>query len=84
VGFRDYAWGVYEMRQNLPSPPQPQVGAIQQVTPANIAKYLRENGWLEVYNFDGVYYRRDGYDRDANGYFTWEQAVAYNLIKPFL
>lgn len=52
-------------------------------TPDDIQKYLRDMGWSEYSSQDGdwMYARAD----IGSGYFmTWEQAVTYCLVKPYL
>lgn len=52
-------------------------------TPADIQEYLQSMGWTPYSASDGdwMYARADiGYDR----FMTWEQAVVYCLVKPFL
>lgn len=49
--------------------------------PADINQYLVQHGWIQTYAHDKPYWQKAeaGY-----GYFTWEQAVAWSLVKPFL
>lgn len=71
------------MRYTLPTPqPQPYQPPAE-VTPEPIRKYLLDAGWSEQFNFDRTYYRNYN-DITITGYFTWEQAVAWSLVKPFL
>ena len=51
-------------------------------TPAGIQEYLTSMGWTSYSASDGdwMYQRLDA----GTGYMTWEQAVTYCLVKPFL
>ena len=50
-----------------------------QTTPFDVHEYLMQMGFSSIANGGvGAVWTRGG------GYYTWEQAVAYCLIKPFL
>ena len=51
-------------------------------TPAGIQEYLTSMGWTaySASDSDWMYQRLDA----GTGYMTWEQAVTYCLVKPFL
>lgn len=51
-----------------------------QQTPKDVHKYLSEMGFIHFTSHNGDIWMRNG----TNEYFTWEQAVTYCLIKPFL
>jgi hypothetical protein len=51
-----------------------------QNTPLDVYKYLREMDFVHTTSSSGDMWMRKG----TSEYFTWEQAVAYCLIKPFL
>lgn len=51
-----------------------------QHTPEDIVKYLIEMGFVHTTSHSGDVWMRNG----TSDYFTWEQAVTYCLIKPFL
>ncbi len=51
-----------------------------QNTPEDVYRYLVDMGFIPTTGHSGDLWARKG----TNGYFTWEQAVAYCLIKPFL
>ena len=51
-----------------------------QNTPEGIFKYLKEMDFIHTTSQSGDIWMRKG----TTEYFTWEQAVAYCLIKPFL
>lgn len=52
-------------------------------TPSDVQKYLSDMGWAPYSAPEGdwMYYRQD---IGHGNYMTWEQAVTYCLIKPFL
>lgn len=54
----------------------------QSLTPADVAEYLVCMGWGCHYSGTREYWRRN--DNAPHGYFTWEQAVAYTMVRPFL
>jgi len=64
------------MKWSLPSPPSQIVDAV----PPDIHLYLTSHGWSQWSAYNGYYYTTP----NISGYFTWEQAVAYDLVKPFL
>ena len=51
-----------------------------QNTPRDVYKYLREMDFTPSSGSGGDLWMRNG----TTSYFTWEQAVTYCLIKPFL
>ena len=51
-----------------------------QHTPKDVYEYLKEMDFVHTTSHSGDLWMRKG----TNGYFTWEQAVTYCLIKPFL
>jgi NADH:ubiquinone oxidoreductase subunit C len=51
-----------------------------QNTPADVYKYLKEMDFIHTTSLSGDIWMRKG----TTEYFTWEQAVVYCLIKPFL
>jgi hypothetical protein len=51
-----------------------------QNTPEGIFKYLKEMDFIHTSSQSGDIWMR----KNTNEYFTWEQAVTYCLIKPFL
>ena len=51
-----------------------------QNTPEDVYKYLKEMDFIHTTSHSGDIWQRKG----TTEYFTWEQAVAYCLIKPFL
>lgn len=51
-----------------------------QNTPEDVYKYLKEMDFIHTTSQSGDLWMRSG----TTSYFTWEQAVAYCLIKPFL
>jgi hypothetical protein len=51
-----------------------------QNTPEDVYKYLKEMDFIHTTCTTGDIWMRKG----TSSYFTWEQAVAYCLIKPFL
>lgn len=51
-----------------------------QNTPEDVYKYLKEMDFIHTTSNSGDLWMRKG----TTSYFTWEQAVAYCLIKPFL
>ena len=51
-----------------------------QNTPEDVYKYLKEMDFTHTTSNSGDLWMRKG----TTSYFTWEQAVAYCLIKPFL
>lgn len=51
-----------------------------QNTPDGIFQYLKEMDFIHTTSTSGDMWMRKG----TTEYFTWEQAVAYCLIKPFL
>ena len=51
-----------------------------QITPEGVFKYLKEMDFVHTSSLSGDIWMRKG----TTEYFTWEQAVAYCLIKPFL
>ena len=51
-----------------------------QNTPQDVYEYLREMDFVHTANSSGDMWMRKG----TSEYFTWEQAVVYCLIKPFL
>lgn len=71
------------MRYTLPVQPYQPTIPTPEVTPESVRKYLAEAGWTEQQNYDKNYYRHYG-DPAITGYFTWEQAIAWSLVKPFL
>lgn len=50
--------------------------------PPKVMDYLMKTGWYYTVTASGDYYFTN--NRTGSGYFTWEQAVAYNLVSPFL
>lgn len=51
-----------------------------QTTPSDIRAYLVKMEWTPITSNGGeIWYRPQ-----QQGYFTWEQAVAYTLVKPWL
>lgn len=51
-----------------------------QSTPHDIREYLTKMEWTQMSSNGGdIWYRQN-----QAGYFTWEQAVAYTLVKPWL
>ena len=56
------------------------VASPQQRTPDDISKYLTEMGFNRSYLDANELWSRP----NISGYFTWEQAVAYCLVKPWL
>lgn len=52
----------------------------QLVTPSDIHAYLVRMDCVPVYGASGTMWHRQGKD----GYMTWEQAVVYCLVKPWL
>jgi hypothetical protein len=51
-----------------------------QITPEDVFKYLKEMDFIHTATQSGDMWMRKG----TTEHFTWEQAVAYCLIKPFL
>ena len=51
-----------------------------QNTPRDVFNYLKEMGFIHTTSHSGDLWMRNG----IGEFFTWEQAVAYCLIKPFL
>ena len=51
-----------------------------QNTPRDVFNYLKEMDFTHSSSPGGDLWKRNG----TTSYFTWEQAVAYCLIKPFL
>ena len=51
-----------------------------QHTPKDVYEYLKEMDFVHTTSHSGDLWMRKG----TNGYFTWEQAVTYCLVKPFL
>jgi hypothetical protein len=51
-----------------------------QNTPDGIFQYLKEMDFMHTTGHNGDIWQRKG----TTEYFTWEQAVVYCLIKPFL
>ena len=51
-----------------------------QITPEDVFKYLKEMDFVHTTSLSGDMWMHKG----TNSYFTWEQAVTYCLIKPFL
>ena len=51
-----------------------------QNTPVDIYTYLKEMDFIHTTGHSGDIWMRKG----TSEYFTWEQAVTYCLIKPFL
>jgi hypothetical protein len=50
--------------------------------PQDVLKYLQHTGWTYT-TLNGKYYFMRG-DTIPSGYFTWSEAVTYNLIKPYM
>lgn len=51
-----------------------------QITPNDVREYLKKMEWVPMSSNGGdIWYRPQ-----QSGYFTWEQAVAYTLVKPWL
>lgn len=67
---------------NIPSHlmPSATVSVPQQVTPNDVAGYLDKMDFTRLHTSTGEMWRRRG----MNGYMTWEQAVVYCLVKPWL
>jgi hypothetical protein len=51
-----------------------------QQTPMDVYNYLKEMDFIHTTSTGGDLWMRNG----TSEFFTWEQAVAYCLIKPFL
>lgn len=51
-----------------------------QNTPRDVYEYLKQMDFIHTTSADGDLWQR----KDKPEFFTWEQAVAYCLIKPFL
>lgn len=51
-----------------------------QNTPEDVYKYLKEMDFIHTTSNQGDMWMR----KNTTEYFTWEQAVTYCLIKPFL
>jgi hypothetical protein len=51
-----------------------------QTTPSDIRAYLVKMEWVPMSSNGGDIWSR----QHQTGYFTWEQAVAYTLVKPWL
>jgi hypothetical protein len=51
-----------------------------QLTPVDVFKYLKEMDFIHTTGKGGDLWMQKG----TTSYFTWEQAVTYCLIKPFL
>ena len=51
-----------------------------QSTPSDVRDYLKKMEWTPMSSNGGdIWYRQN-----QSGYFTWEQAVTYTLVKPWL
>ena len=51
-----------------------------QTTPNDVGEYLNKMEWIRMSSNGGDIWCRP----HRSGYFTWEQAVAYTLVKPWL
>jgi hypothetical protein len=51
-----------------------------QLTPVDVYKYLQEMDFIHTTGKGGDLWMK----KNTDAYFTWEQAVVYCLIKPFL
>jgi hypothetical protein len=51
-----------------------------QNTPKDVYEYLKEMDFVHTSSSSGDLWMH----KKTSGYFTWEQAVAYCLVKPFL
>ena len=49
-------------------------------TPPDVQAYLVRMEFVPIYGNNGMMWKRTGKD----GYMTWEQAVVYCLVKPWL
>ena len=49
-------------------------------TPPDVERYLRRMDFQSSYGNNGMMWKRS----DITGYMTWEQAVVYCLVKPWL
>ena len=56
------------------------ITASHQMTPNDVAKYLMNMDFQRTYSNGTELWCRP----HVSGYFTWEQAVAYCLVKPWL
>lgn len=56
------------------------VSSPHQVTPNDVAEYLGSMDFKRIYSNGADLWQRP----HMSGYFTWEQAVAYCLVKPWL
>ena len=56
------------------------ITASHQMTPNDVAKYLEGMDFQRTYSSGTELWYRP----NISGYFTWEQAVAYCLVKPWL
>ena len=50
------------------------------MTPPNVRIYLIENGWEVATSSEGEFFR---HNEQPYGYFTWSEAVAYQMVKYF-
>ena len=67
---------------NIPSHlmPSATISVPQQMTPNDVADYLGKMDFSRLHTATGDLWQRRG----MNGYMTWEQAVVYCLVKPWL
>jgi hypothetical protein len=49
-------------------------------TPPDVERYLRRMDFDSIYGNNSLMWKR----KDFTGYMTWEQAVVYCLVKPWL
>lgn len=61
---------------------QGHVRTTQSTTPPDVIEYLKCMGWERSVNSNADYWIRR--ENTPYGYFTWEQAVVYCMVKPFL
>lgn len=54
------------------------------ITPNDIAEYLVCMNWGRHTVGTKEYWRQNDCTSSTYGYFTWEQAVAYCIVRPFL
>lgn len=76
------AWATTDTHNTIPGNilPTATVNVPQQYTPNDVADYLGNMGFTRLHTATGDVWQRTG----MNGYMTWEQAVVYCLVKPWL
>ena len=76
------SWTTTNSSNTIPSNlmPNATISVAQQYTPHDVANYLIRMDFTRSHTSVGETWKH----KDHNGYMTWEQAVAYCLVKPWL